>query len=425
METEPLPYFINWIVIQYSGTLIAIYGVVLLLLLFLIFLSSNFEKTVSFFREQKQLGNTLKNYPEIVDKENIRELLTSKHEVNSFLQVCIVILFHLLFHSFFLEINILGYFIQIVLTVILLFVFQNVLPRFIPKTDNGIFRFTYILLKAINHILKPVNNYLLRKELIHHHSPNIDNLTHVLEQSTSNNSEEREFFKSIVRFGHKNASEIMQSRVNVIALDITEPVEKVVEVINESGYSRIPVYDDTFDNIRGILYTKDLLPLIYQGEEFSWQEIIRPPFFVPESKKIDDLLKEFQRDKMHMAIVVDEYGGCSGIVTMEDILEEIVGDIMDEYDDDEEYCIKINENTYLFDGRTELDDFFKYAGVDSNVFDECKGDAETLAGLILELKGEIPEKSEKIKWKDFAFFIEVVDDRSIKKIKFIKPVENL
>ena len=424
METEPLPYLINWIVIRYSVTLIVTYGVILLLLLFLIFLNSNFEKTVSFFQEQKRSRNT-KNYPKIVDKENLRELLTAKHEVNSFLQVCIAILFHLLFHSFFQEINILGYLIQIVLTVILLFVFQNVLPRFIAKTDNGIFRFTYILLRAINHILRPINNYLLRKELIHYHDPDIDNLTHVLDQSTNNNSEEQEFLKSIVRFGHKNASEIMQSRINVIALDITESVEKVVEVINESGYSRIPVYDDTFDNIRGILYTKDLLPLIYKGNVFSWQEIIRPPFFVPESKKIDDLLKEFQRDKMHMAIVVDEYGGCSGIVTMEDILEEIVGDIMDEYDDDEEYCIKINENTYLFDGRTELDDFFKYAGVDSNIFYECKGDAETLAGLMLELKGEIPEKSEKIKWKDFTFSIEVVDDRSIKKIKFIKPVENL
>ena len=418
METEPLPYL--YITSQFSYTLI-VYSIILLVLLFIIFLNSSFERVSLFLREHKELGNTPDNLYENVDLELIKELLTVKREVNSFLRVCVVILFHLLFHSLFLSVNILGYLIQIILTITLLIVFNNIFPRvFVTQGVSGIFRFTRIMLRGINHFIRPLNRFLIRKNLIQH-----DNPTYILKQNAKNNSEEREFLTSIVRFGHKNASEIMQSRVEVISLDITEPVEKVIEVISESGYSRIPVYDDTFDNIRGILYIKDLLPLIYKGEIFSWQETIRRPFFVHESKKIDDLLKEFQRDKVHMAIVIDEYGGCSGIVTMEDILEEIVGDIMDEYDDEEEHCVKINENTFLFDGVTELGDFFKYVGINGDVFEECKGDAETLAGLMLELKGEIPKQSEKIKWENFTFSIEAVDDRRITKINVVKNDESL
>ena len=412
METEPLPYY--WAASPYF------YGLALLILLFIAFLNSSFEKSVYSLREKMRQGNIHINIPNVINHERIQELLIVKKEIHVFLQICIVILFHLLFHSVFQHVSILGYLAQILLTGFLLFVFQNILPRFLScKNACGIVRFISVIITGVSYFLKPFNRFLLRAKFINIENNDIS-IDKLLKQNSKNNSEEQEYLKSIIRFGRKNASEIMQARIEVIALDITEPIEKVLEVINESGYSRIPVYDDTFDNIRGILYIKDLLPLIYKGADFSWQEIIRAPFFVPESKKIDDLLKEFQRDKVHMAIVIDEYGGCSGIVTMEDILEEIVGDIMDEYDDEEERYIKINDNTYVFDGKTELNDFYKHVETDSSVFDECKGDAETLAGLMLELKGEIPDQSEKINWKNFTFSIEAVDDRRIKKIKVVK-----
>ncbi|MDO8928444.1 MAG: transporter associated domain-containing protein, partial [Bacteroidota bacterium] len=184
-----------------------------------------------------------------------------------------------------------------------------------------------------------------------------------------------------------------------------------------SGFSRIPVYSDSFDNIKGILYIKDILPHIHKGTTFRWQSVIRPPFYVPETKKIDDLLEEFQKNKVHMAIVVDEYGGTSGIVTLEDILEEIVGEITDEFDEEEKFYTKISESKYLFDGKILLNDFYKVIGSEEAIFDDVKGDADTLAGLILELKGEFPVKHDIINCKNFVFSIEAVDNRRIKQIK--------
>jgi CBS domain containing-hemolysin-like protein len=190
-----------------------------------------------------------------------------------------------------------------------------------------------------------------------------------------------------------------------------------MNLITETGFSRIPVYSETFDNIKGILYIKDLLPHAQKGESFRWQSIIRPPFYVPETKKIDDLLEDFQKNKVHMAIVVDEYGGTSGIVTLEDVLEEIVGEITDEFDEEEKFFTKISENKYLFDGKTMLNDFYKVTGLDETVFDGAKGEADSLAGLILELKGEIPVKNDTINYKNYVFTIEAVDNRRIKQIK--------
>jgi len=216
----------------------------------------------------------------------------------------------------------------------------------------------------------------------------------------------------------------MRSRVDVVSVDIKDSYSKVMSLITETGFSRIPVYSDTFDNIKGILYIKDILPHIHKGITFRWQSIIRPPFYVPETKKIDDLLEEFQKNKVHMAIVVDEYGGTSGIVTLEDILEEIVGEITDEFDEEEKFYTKISESKYLFDGKTLLNDFYKVIGSDEALFEDVKGDADTLAGLILEIKGEFPVKNDIINCKNFVFSIEAVDNRRIKQIKVeIKATE--
>jgi len=220
-------------------------------------------------------------------------------------------------------------------------------------------------------------------------------------------------------------AEIMRSRVDAVSVDIDSSYSKIMNLITETGFSRIPVFSDTFDNIKGILYIKDLLPHVHKGASFRWQSIIRPPFYVPETKKIDDLLEEFQKNKVHMAIVVDEYGGTSGIVTLEDVLEEIVGEITDEFDEEEKFYTKISETKYLFDGKTMLNDFYKVLGLEESVFDDIKGEADTLAGLILELKGEIPVKNDIINCKNYVFTIEAVDNRRIKQIKVdIKNTED-
>ena len=205
-------------------------------------------------------------------------------------------------------------------------------------------------------------------------------------------------------------------------LDMQSPFTEVLKCIVENNYSRIPVFQDSIDNIRGILYIKDLLPHLGKSNTFRWQSLIRPPYFVPETKKIDDLLREFQNNKVHIAVVVDEFGGTSGIVTLEDILEEIVGEINDEYDEEEKNYVRVNNNTYIFEGKTLLSDFYKTLDIDSEEFEDIEGDADTLAGLLLEIKGEFPKINEKIEYSNFTFQVLKMDERRIMKIKVtIKP----
>jgi gliding motility-associated protein GldE len=223
--------------------------------------------------------------------------------------------------------------------------------------------------------------------------------------------------QGIIRFGDETAKEVMTSRQDIVDLDIHSSFADVLKCIVENNYSRIPVYQDNQDNIRGILYIKDLLPHLSKPSSFRWQSLIRPPYFVPETKMIDDLLREFQENKVHIAIVVDEFGGTSGIVTLEDILEEIVGEIQDEYDEDERQYTKLNYNTYIFEGKTLLSDFCKILQIDDDEFDEVEGDADTLAGLLLELKGEFPSMHEKIDYRNYTFEITGIEERRISRIK--------
>ena len=248
----------------------------------------------------------------------------------------------------------------------------------------------------------------------------VDDLEQALELTDKEDiKEEQRILEGIVRFGDETAKEIMTIRQDVVDLDITASFSDVLKCIVENNYSRIPVCQDSIDNIRGVLYIKDLLPHLNKSANFRWQTLIRPPYFVPETKKIDDLLREFQENKIHIAIVVDEFGGTSGIVTLEDVLEEIVGEINDEYDEDEKSYIRVNSNTFVFEGKTLLSDLYKILKIDDETFEEVEGDADSLAGLLLEIKGDFPSLHEKLDFKNFTFEVLEMEERRISKVKVI------
>ena len=246
----------------------------------------------------------------------------------------------------------------------------------------------------------------------------LDEISHALDLTDDNLTEGKDILKGIVTFGNTNAEEIMTARVDVVDIDIKSELSKVISIIIDSGYSRLPVYEEGPDDVKGILYVKDLLPHINMDNTFKWQKLIRPAYYVPETKRINDLLQEFKMHKMHMAVVVDEYGGTSGIVTLEDILEEIVGEISDELDDDEVNFSMLPDGNFVFEGKTLLKDFFKVTEIPEGSFSKLSDEPETLAGLLLELKGEIPVKHEIIEYGKYKFTILSADSRRIKKIRF-------
>ena len=280
---------------------------------------------------------------------------------------------------------------------------------------------------VLRRLFRPLATVLIRSGILaekvvqtENHVLSVDDLEQALELTDKTElKDEQIMLEGIVRFGDETAKEIMTSRQDVVALDFRSPFPDVLHCIVENNYSRIPVYQNSIDNVRGILYIKDLLPHLAKPSTFRWQSLIRPPYFVPETKKIDDLLREFQANKVHIAIVVDEFGGTSGLVTLEDILEEIVGEINDEYDEEEKNYVRINANTYVFEAKTLLSDFYKVLRLDDDTFEEIEGDADTLAGLMLELKGDFPAVHEKLEYKNFTFEILELDERRISKVKVI------
>lgn len=253
----------------------------------------------------------------------------------------------------------------------------------------------------------------------------VNELSQALELTDKNEiSEENNILEGIIRFGGETAKEVMTSRLDVVDLDIKTPYKDVLKCIIDNAYSRIPIYAGSKDNIKGILYIKDLLPHLNKGDNFRWQSLIRPAYFVPETKMIDDLLRDFQSNKIHIAIVVDEFGGTSGIVTMEDIIEEIVGEIHDEYDDEEHTFAKLKDNVYVFEAKTLLSDFYKITKANPAEFEAVAGDADTLAGLLLEIKGEFPVLHEKLDYNNYVFEVLAMDNRRILKVKVtINPEE--
>lgn len=274
------------------------------------------------------------------------------------------------------------------------------------------------LLKPLSLILTKSTGFVNKRLSRRIKNLSMDDISQALELTGSDISDEKEILEGIVKFGNIDVSEIMTARVDVIDVEIKSEYSKVLQTIIDSGYSRIPVFEDTPDNVKGVLYVKDLLAYLDNDNTFEWQKLIRDAYYVPDTKMINDLLEEFQAKKIHMAIVVDEYGGTSGIVTLEDILEEIVGDINDELDDDEDYYTLMPDGSISFEGKTQINDFHKVTNTSEETLNKIRGEAETLAGLILEMKGEIPQKNEKIEFKNFIFTIISVDNRRIKRVKF-------
>ena len=280
---------------------------------------------------------------------------------------------------------------------------------------------------VLRKLFYPLSSVLIRSGIIaekvvqkENRALSVDDLEQALELTDKEDlKDEKNMLEGIVRFGDETATEVMTSRQDVVDLDLSLPFPEVLKCIIENNYSRIPVYQDTIDNIRGILYIKDLLPHLSKPATFRWQSLIRPPYFVPETKKIDDLLRDFQENKVHIAIVVDEFGGTSGIITLEDILEEIVGEINDEYDEEEKSYTRINANTYIFEGKTLLSDFYKILDIDDETFEDVEGDADSLAGLLLEIKGDFPELHERLDYKNFTFEVTELDGHRISKIKVV------
>ena len=250
-----------------------------------------------------------------------------------------------------------------------------------------------------------------------------DELTQAVELAIGEEGDqsEKKIWQDIVRFGEKDVKQIMKPRIDVEALDVAMSFDEIYQKIDETKYSRLPVYNGSFDNIEGIMFVKDLLPHLDEGDNFKWQDLIREPKFVPENKKIDDLMVEFQEVKMHMAVVVDEYGGTSGIVTLEDVLEEIIGEITDEFDEDYLNYSKLDEFNYVFEGKTPLVDIYKILGIDGVDFEEAKSESDTLAGFVIEQAGKILKKGETVKFRDYKFKIEAADARKVKRIKMTMP----
>ncbi|WP_321299716.1 gliding motility-associated protein GldE [Marinifilum fragile] len=362
------------------------------------------------------------------------ELLATILIGNNFVNVGIVILSSFITNSIvdFSNAPTIGFLVQVVIITFLLLLFGEIIPKvYATQTVVRFSKFMAFPLFYMEKIFRPMSVILIKstsivnKRISKKQNISMGDLSQALELTADEISEEMEILEGIVNFGNINVVEIMKSRVDVVAIDVRTGFGKLKSILIDSGYSRIPVYDGTFDNVRGILYVKDLLPHHHKPNTFRWQSIIRPPFYVPETKKINDLLEEFQTQKNHMAIVVDEYGGTSGIITMEDILEEIIGDITDESDEEKETYTLEKDGTYLFEGKTLLNDFFKITDVDSDIFEDIKGDADTLAGLLLEMKGEIPQKKEEFSHQNFKFIVEAVDNRRIKKIRFLPPKAKL
>ena len=349
---------------------------------------------------------------------------------NNFVNVTIIMLCNYFFAStiHFGNSVILEFLLITVVLTFLLLLFGEIMPK-IYSAQNTL-KFCRKAAPAISFLKKffsPLSALLVRSSFLvnrcvakRNYNISVDELSQALELTDKSEiSEESNILEGIIRFGEETAKEVMTSRLDMVDLEINTPYSEVLKCIVENAYSRIPVYAESRDNIKGILYIKDLLPHLGKGDNFRWQTLVRPAYFVPETKMIDDLLRDFQANKIHIAIVVDEFGGTSGIVTMEDIIEEIVGEINDEYDDEERTYVKLNDRTYIFEAKTLLSDFYKIMKADPALFEKVEGDADTLAGLLLEIKGEFPVLHERLDYGNYHFEVLEMNTRRILKVKVI------
>ena len=321
--------------------------------------------------------------------------------------------------------------LEIVIAVCVILLFVDILPKMCASHEPLRFVERHsLLIQAIHKVASPFSRVLVRSSasiarysIQKKHDISVDELSKALE-ITSNEitrEQEKEMLEGIIRFKDKTVDDILISRSDMVVIDIRTPFNDVIDFIVDAGFSRIPIFNENPDNIQGILYVKDLLPHLGKTSDFNWQNLIRPAYFVPGTKRIDDLLEEFRANKNHMAIVVDEYGGTSGLVTMEDILEEIVGDISDEYDEEQPLYTMAADGSFLFEGKTPLDDFVKITGVDEKDFEEMAEEVDTLAGLLLELKGDFPKRKESITYKKYTFIADEMSKKRIIKVRYVVP----
>lgn len=386
-----------------------------------------------FSLSQKDIDDTLQEHPskgkiisELLGKP--KKLLATLLVANSFVNIGVVILFSYVGHTLFSAITspILKFTLEVIMATFLILLFGEVLPKVYASRNNIKFaKWVVYPVAVLDKLLSPIS-LPMRKVTIYLHNKlgkqktnfSVDQLSQALELTDAEESstEEQKILEGIVSFGNTDAKQVMSPRMDIFALEIEESFQTIYSKIIEKGFSRIPVYRDNIDQIEGVLFVKDLLRHI-DKDEFDWKTLIREPFFIPENKKIDNLLKDFQNMKSHLAIVVDEYGGTSGLVSLEDIIEEIVGDISDEFDGDNINFSKIDDKNYLFEGKTNLKDFYRVIDVNEELFETSKGEAETLAGFILEILGNFPKIDQKITFENCTFTIESVDKKRIKQIK--------
>ncbi|MCQ2228052.1 MAG: gliding motility-associated protein GldE [Bacteroidales bacterium] len=408
-------------------------GVALVVLLAMSALVSGSE--AAYFSITPQELNKIKEGGSSRDKKisqllsNPEKLLATILIANNFINVAIVMI------SAFLSMQLLDFgdsavmqfiFESVIITMLILF-FGEVLPK-IYSTQHS-YRFAAFMsypLSIMSVLFSPFSFLLMKSSGVvngriakHQHNMSIDDLSQALELTKESISEEKEILDGIVKFTGLSVSDIMTPRMDVVSLDRSDDFSKVLKTAIESGYSRIPVHDEREDDIVGILYVKDILPHLNKVH-FAWDKLLRKAFYVPETKMINDLLQEFQTSRMHMAIVVDEYGGMSGIVTMEDIIEEIVGDINDELDEEEKMWQKMPDGSVVFEAKISLNDFFKVIGSDGEEFEKSRGEAETLAGFLLEVNGLIPRKGDKVKFGSYEFEVMQADARKIVKVRFVR-----
>ncbi|MEC8617621.1 MAG: gliding motility-associated protein GldE [Bacteroidota bacterium] len=359
-----------------------------------------------------------------------KKLLATILIANNFINVSIVMASNFVFNNLFIEgsiSNTMNFILQVIVITFLILLFGEVIPKVYANNHNLKFsKFMAIPLQLLKKLFYPVSQILVnstnlidkrmerRKESIQ-----ANELEHALNLTVDSvdNEDEKKILEGIVKFGNTDVKQIMTPRTDVISFEISTPFNELITELKEIKYSRIPVFEDSFDKIKGILYAKDLLGKMNEKKNFKWPNLLREPKFVPENKKLDDLLKEFQEEKTHIAIVVDEYGGSSGIVSLEDVLEEIVGDITDEFDEEDINYKKLDELNYIFDGKTSLIDVYKLLDIDGEIFEKEKGESDTIAGFCIEQAGKIMLKNEKISFDKYTITVEAADKRRIKKVK--------
>ena len=386
-----------------------------------------------FSLSQKDLAELSQKKPSksiVINKllEKPKKLLATILVANNFLHIAIVILFAFSLDNVFsaITIPILKFIVEVVLVTFLILLFGEVLPKVYANRNNKKFAaFIAYPILVLNKLLSPISLPMRALTTFIHDKLgkqktnfSVNQLSQALELTSDadTSQEEQKILEGIVSFGNTDTKQVMSPRIDIFAIEIEASFAEIYPKIVEKGYSRIPVYKDNIDHIKGVLYIKDLIPHINK-KEFDWKTLLREPFFVPENKKLDNLLKDFQSMKSHLAIVVDEYGGTSGLVSLEDVVEEIVGDISDEFDDDEINFTKIDDSNYLFEGKINLKDFYRIIDVDEDLFENSKGEAETLAGFILEIVGNFPKRRQKIQFENCLFTIEMVDKKRVKQIK--------